>query len=185
MFHHGEPMLHFNDEIRRSVTLLRSHSIRIEDGLTEQELANCEERFDFRFPLDLREFLQIVLPTGQGFPNWRCGDEAILRERLVWPFEGMAFDIEHNSFWLDGWGVRPSGLPEAIAVARRHVGTAPKLIPVFSHRYLPDEPTMAGNPFSPYIRRTSSTTERISGTILNRSLDHMARDGMPGNSMQS
>jgi hypothetical protein len=58
----------------------------------------------------------------------------------------MAFDIEHNKFWLDEWGPQPSSIAEAIEVGRRHFDAAPKLIPVCSHRYLPSEPLVAGNP---------------------------------------
>jgi hypothetical protein len=102
--------------------------------------------------------LQTALPVGiesrwgsDAFPNWRSEDESPLRERLAWPFEGIGFDIDHSTFWLDEWGPRPSGLNDAIEVARRHVQGAPKLIPVCSHRYLPSEPPLAGNPvFSVY-----------------------------------
>jgi hypothetical protein len=139
-------MAQFSDEIQKSVSLLRSRGIIIEQGLSNKELIDCEERYGFRFPPDLREFLQCAFPLGQAFPNWRSGDDAILRERLDWPFEGMAFDIEHNTFWLDEWGIKPSSLPEALEVARRTFEKAPKLIPVYAHRYLPDEPRLAGNP---------------------------------------
>jgi hypothetical protein len=139
-------MAQFKDEIHRSVDLLRSHGVIIEHGLSEKELAYCEERYGFQFPPDLREFLQSAFPVGKGFPNWRSDEAASLHERLDWPFEGIAFDIENNVFWLADWGVKPSRLPEAIAVARRHVEKAPKLIPVYSHRYIPEEPKMAGNP---------------------------------------
>jgi len=138
-------MIHFNGDICRSVTHLRSCSVQIEAGLTEQEIATCEVRFGFRFPPDLRAFLQSALPIGQGFPNWRRVDDATLRERLDWPFIGIAFDIEHGGFWFDEWGERPSELTDALTIARHHVGAAPKLIPVYSHRYIPETPAIAGN----------------------------------------
>jgi hypothetical protein len=138
-------MAQFSDEIKRATSLLRDCDI--EGGLSDRELADCEVRFGFRFPPDLREFLQSVLPVGQGFPNWRStAEERNLRERLDWPFLGMAFDIEHNQLWLDEWGVKPTALAEAIAVARTNFEAAPTLIPVFSHRYIPEEPELAGNP---------------------------------------
>jgi hypothetical protein len=143
----------FREQALRSVDLLRSRRVIFEDGLSAKEVAACEARFGFRFPPDLRAFLENALPVsiesdddGNTFPNWRSGDEGKLRERVNWPFEGMAFDIENNQFWLEDWGRRPSSLADAIAVARRHVDAAPKLIPVFSHRYVPDEPEMADNP---------------------------------------
>jgi hypothetical protein len=69
-----------------------------------------------------------------------------LEWQVGWPSEGIAFDIEHNIFWLDAWGPKPDGLQGAIEIARHHVMAAPTLIPVYSHRYLPAEPVLAGNP---------------------------------------
>lgn len=136
----------FKDAIETSVGLMKAQGVIFEDGLSDKETGGCEERFGFRFPPDLRDFLQSALPVGDAFPNWRSGEEGSLRERLKWPFEGMVLDIKNNAFWPDEWGPQPSNVPEAINVARRHVEAAPKLIPVFSHRYLPDEPHLAGNP---------------------------------------
>jgi len=143
----------FEEAIRSSIELLKSRHVVFEDGLSDLEIYQCEQRFEIRFPPDLRAFLQTLLPVGiesdwgrDAFPNWRSNDEARLLERLNWPFDGIAFDIENNSFWLDDWGPRPGGLQEALQVARRHVEAAPKLIPVCSHRYLPSEPLIAGNP---------------------------------------
>jgi hypothetical protein len=63
----------------------------------------------------------------------------------------MCFDIEHNEFWLEEWGPKPSELAEAFAIAQVAVAEAPTLIPIFSHRYIPDEPSLIGNPvFSVY-----------------------------------
>ncbi len=144
-------MAQFDDEIRKALTLMRPHGIAIEDGLSEDELAASEKRFGFQFPPDLRELLRSAFPVGPSLPNWRSGNESELRDRLGWPFDGMAFDIEHNGFWLDEWGTRPGGLRDAICVARSHLEKSPKLIPVYGHRYLPEEPLLAGNPvFSVY-----------------------------------
>jgi hypothetical protein len=58
----------------------------------------------------------------------------------------LAFDIENNGFWNQEWGEKPSGLEVALATAKRCFAAAPKLIPLYSHRYLPAEPVSAGNP---------------------------------------
>jgi hypothetical protein len=58
----------------------------------------------------------------------------------------MAFDIEQNSFWLDSFGTRPPVLAEALRIAKQHFDNAPKLIPVYAHRYIPSDPSAAGNP---------------------------------------
>jgi len=122
------------------------YRVGFDAGLTNDELASCEQRFGFRFPPDLREFLQAGLPCGPQFPDWRSGDEASLREWLDLPRRGVLFDVEHNGFWLDEWGNKPETLAAAVEAASARVLAAPKLIPVFSHRMMPDEPHLPGNP---------------------------------------
>jgi hypothetical protein len=49
------------------------------------------------------------------------------------------------------WGERPASPDDRKEVLRSVVARAPKLIPLFNHRYLPEEPHEAGNPvFSVY-----------------------------------
>lgn len=122
------------------------HRIAFDAGLTAAEVASAEGRFGFRFPPDLRDLLQTALPRGAGFPDWRSGDEAALRAWLESPRQGVLFDVEHNGFWLDAWGPRPDGPATAVRVAGQAVGSAPRLVPVFGHRFIPDEPHLPGNP---------------------------------------
>jgi hypothetical protein len=122
------------------------HWINFDAGLTDAEVALTEARFGFRFPPDLRAFLQTALPRGPRFPDWRSGDEAALRDWLDMPRQGVLFDVEHNGFWLEEWGPRPGPVEEALRVAGELVAAAPRLIPVYSHRMMPDDPHLAGNP---------------------------------------
>jgi hypothetical protein len=122
------------------------HRVDFDAGLTNEEVATCEQRFGFRFPPDLREFLQTGLPRGPQFPDWRAGDEAALREWLDLPRQGVLFDVKQNGFWLDEWGSRPATADAAMEVASALVQAAPRLIPVYSHRMMPDEPHLPGNP---------------------------------------
>lgn len=115
-------------------------------GLTEREIAAVEKFLGVALPPDLAAFLAEGLPVGPRFPDWRDLGGERLRAQLDWPFDGIAFDIEHNGFWFEAWGPRPDALADAIAVARAHVAAAPKLIPLYAHRYLPAEPALAGNP---------------------------------------
>jgi hypothetical protein len=114
--------------------------------LTDVEVANAEDRFGFRFPPDLRDFLQTALPDGPQFPDWRAGDEAALRDWLDRPRRGMLYDIENSGFWLEEWGPRPSSVGDALRLGGELVSAAPRLIPVYSHRMMPDEPHLPGNP---------------------------------------
>jgi hypothetical protein len=122
------------------------HCIEFDAGLSVEEVAKVESRFGFRFPPDLRAFLQTALPRGEQFPDWRSGEESALRDWLDLPRQGILFDIEHNGFWLSEWGPQPKSLEEAFRIASALVAAAPKLIPIFLHRMMPDEPHLAGNP---------------------------------------
>lgn len=126
---------------------------RFAPGLAEREFASLEAKFEIVFPPDLRAWLASRLPTGPRWPEWRAAlstkssdADAQLRSRLNWPLDGMLFDIENNSFWDPAWGEKPDRLEDACAIATGAVRAAPRLIPVYSHRYMPAEPYAAGNP---------------------------------------
>jgi hypothetical protein len=125
---------------------LREKGITIGPGLTDEEVNAIENDCSFRFPLDLRQFLQCGLPVSPQFPNWRAGTRDDIQSRLNWPTDGILFDIEHNSFWLSDWGQRPIDLSDAKRFATDKIRQAPVLVPVYGHRYLPSEPTLPGNP---------------------------------------
>src|SRR5262249_15149234 len=78
--------------------------------------------------------------------DWRSGDEAQLQDWLDLPRRGVVFDVEHNEFWLEEWGLRPETLAAAQRVAEQLVAAAPRLVPVYMHRMMPAEPHLPGNP---------------------------------------
>lgn len=131
---------------RAELDLLREAGVPVGPGLSTAELARVESVVQASLPPDLRSFLGEGLPLGDRYPNWREPDAPEVRDQLAWPFEGIAFDIEHNAFWLDAWGRRPSRLDDALQIARAQVAAAPRLIPIRGHRYLPAEPFLPGNP---------------------------------------
>lgn len=120
--------------------------IQIEPGLTDAEVVDAESRFGFRFPPDLREFLQTGLPIGRQFPDWRSGETQELHDWLDLPRQGVLFDVENNDFWLEEWGEQPSSLDDARRIVNELIDAAPRLIPVYGHRMIPDEPHLPGNP---------------------------------------
>jgi hypothetical protein len=127
------------------IDVLKGRGVSLEKGLSSAEMASLEDLCGFSWPPDLRVFLQLALPTGSGFPNWRGSYEAI-RELLALPVEGICFDIEWNDFWFSAWGTRPKDMKAALATARSFVEDVPRLVPVYFHRFLPSEPLESGNP---------------------------------------
>jgi len=130
------------------VAALRKHHDfqRFESGLTDSEVANIERNFRFVFPPDLRMVLQYALPIGRSFPDWRNGPEEQLLLQLSRPLEGILFDVEANVDWPLEWGPRPADRDGRSRKVSELVGNAPRLVPIYSHRYIPAEPNKAGNP---------------------------------------
>lgn len=129
-----------------ALQLLRAAGVRLEPGLTPDELAAIDRRFGFEFNPDHRGLLQLALPSGDGWPDWRDGDAEALRRRLDAPLHGLLFDVEHNGFWPAPWGSRPTDLDEALATARHRLATVPRLVPVYRARYAPAAPAPANSP---------------------------------------
>lgn len=125
-------------------------------GLTSTEFARIERDYEFEFADDHRAFLAAGLPlnapgakdrAGRGpWPDWRDGDPGDLQKQLRWPVEGALFDVENNALWHPTWGQRPADTSKALSTARRHLTRAPKMIPVYAHRYLPAGRGTCGHP---------------------------------------
>lgn len=118
------------------VELLRSLGVALDAGLSETELGHLEAELGFSFGPEQRQLLRLALPVGTGWPDWRNGSRAELAERLSRPVSGVLFDVRHAGFWPDAWGPRPRRASERDAQARAHLAEAPRLVPLYSHRYL-------------------------------------------------
>lgn len=138
------------------IQLLTDKGVHFDSGLTDGEIVQVELKFNFEFPPDLKLFLQIALPASDSFVNWRTAltskeefDKTL--SRLNWPLEGMLFDVQSNGFWIDSWGTIPKDNESKSLIVKKHYALYPKLIPIYSHRYIPSEPNESGNPvFSIY-----------------------------------
>jgi len=64
--------------------------------------------------------------------------------------------------WLLEWGQRPKLMEEAKVLVEEHVKKAPRLIPIYGQRMMPDRPHLTGNPILRFTNPTSSTTASIS-----------------------
>lgn len=143
-------------QTKNIIQILTGKGIYFDSGLTNDEVSKVEIKFDFKFPPDLKLFLQTGLPISENFVNWRFGlkskDEANkINSRLEWPLEGMLFDIRFNEYWGESWEEKPIKYQKKVLIAKRHYKTYPKLIPIYSHRYVPSRPNESGNPiFSIY-----------------------------------
>lgn len=138
------------------IDCLASCGIRFEAGLTDIEVAEVQEKFGFVFPPDLKQLLQQALPVTKSFVNWRKGLHNIytarkIKARMKWPSQCIGFYVEDHSMWLPEWGDKPIEEAEKLDVVKKNLQSVSKLIPIYSHRYIPAQPSEEGNPvFSVY-----------------------------------
>lgn len=111
-------------------------------GFTQDDLDDAQARYGLRFPPDLVALLRDRRLDARY--DWSAECPAI-REMLNWPFELLQFDVE-NGFWYPDWGERPARKEERDEVLRDALRRAPRLIPIYLHRFLPDSPCEDGNP---------------------------------------
>jgi hypothetical protein len=122
-------------------------------GYSHREIDDIQERWNLRFPPDLIDLLLLHRPLvhGPASFDWLLTDTAVIQDRLDWPFEGFWFDVAHNGVWWPTWGSKLANDEEQRERLKTVLAEAPKLIPLFGHRYIPDEPCESGNPvFSVY-----------------------------------
>jgi cell wall assembly regulator SMI1 len=118
------------------------------EGHTQDELDRAQELFGVTFPPDLVAFYLEKRPAETY--DWTKDHDSIWR-MLAWPYEGLWFDVVHNGLWWDSWGSKPERRSDQQDVLRAVLAAAPRLIPLFGHRFIPQSPCEAGNPvFSVY-----------------------------------
>jgi len=135
----------------RIIKLLKEKGVSFDSGLTDIEIEKIKNEFGIIFPNDLKLLLQTELPVSSGFVHWRLGinsekGKQEIENRLNWPLEGLLFDIKNNSFWLDKWGSKSADYSKQKKIAVNELEQQPKLIPIYSHRYLSNEPCEMSNP---------------------------------------
>ncbi len=116
-------------------------------GLPDAFIGAIEQQWAVRFPSDYRLFLRhLHAPVRPSrFSNWLTGTDEIHAAFDALP-DGICFDVEHNDLWRPAWGERPVTPEARAAVVREQLRRAPRLIPIYGHRYLLAEPWQAGNP---------------------------------------
>lgn len=138
--------------VGRAIERLRVAKVQLAPGLSDAEVSQIQEQLGIEFGPEHRELVQSVLPIGEAaWPNWRSGALDDLRSRINWPVDGLLFDVHNNAFWPSSWGQRPDSREERESRARDQLARAPRLLPIYSHRYLPGDPAYGPNPvFSVY-----------------------------------
>ncbi|MCR5837526.1 MAG: hypothetical protein K6G88_13570 [Lachnospiraceae bacterium] len=83
--------------------------------------------------------LKEILPISKGFYNWRDqSDNNInyIKSSIARPISDI-YELAADVYWNDSWGEEPCDSKTIEEVVRKKILSAPKLIPVFAHRYMP------------------------------------------------
>lgn len=140
---------------------------RWQAGLDEPGIDALEQQWELQFPKDFRQFLSVLNAPDRGMYtvswsdetddgleevdddvsiyDWNKDDELLI-SILDAPLQGLLFDVEENSLWLNSWGKRPGKDTDVRKKVTELVAAAPKLIPITGHRYLLASSLAAGNP---------------------------------------
>lgn len=137
-------------QTKQIINLLGHKGVLFEDGLSDLEVLQIQEKFAVQFPPDLKQFLQTRLPISDRFVNWRQGLADMetakgIVDRLSWPLDGILWDLR-NDAWLSIWGNKPKIHEDKVAIAKSCYAQVPKMVPIYSHRYIPSDPDESGNP---------------------------------------
>lgn len=115
------------------------NGVIFENGLTSDEVVQIEKIYNIDFPCSLKDFLMMALPISTGFYNWRNFDSDninIIKQVISKPIvdiDQMAKDI----YWCDDWGKEPNNEKDIVKEVRERLKQAPRLLPVYIHRYVP------------------------------------------------
>ena len=125
------------------IKLLKDKGIKFDAGLTQSELEKIYEIYKIKFPLSLKSFLTTALPVSDGFCDWRdlsSGNIMKIKNTMQHFYEfvkSASFEeyISNSTYSLDQWcKISREQRVEVVAELYRN---APKIIPVYSHRFMP------------------------------------------------
>ena len=137
------------DKYQSIVSKLKTKQVVFDKGMSLSEIKETEKLFDISFPIELMRFYSVGLPVSKGFYNWRDVQKdnvQLIKDALDMPLKGLIYDLEVNNLWCDDWGEKPTDIREAQNVMLKHYDRAPKMVPIYSHRYMPYIPNATDIP---------------------------------------
>lgn len=117
---------------------LKEKGIIFEDGLTVNEISKIENIYGIHIPKNLEKLYMACMPISNGFYNWRDFSQEninFIKETMIAPFESVILDTEDIE-WCETWGSEPIDSLEREKIIKQKLNMAPKLIPLYIHRYI-------------------------------------------------
>ena len=121
------------------INLLKKKNIVLDIGLAFDELVEIENIYGVKFPNSLRNFLMTTLPISKGFYNWRNKEQEnveFIKSVINQPIKYIN-EMPEEIYWCEEWGEKPEDGEIFNSEVKRRLQSAPKLLPIFQHRYIP------------------------------------------------
>ena len=121
------------------ISFLAACGVDFAPGLAQDEVERIEKIYGIQFPKSLRTFLMEALPVSAGFYNWRDFQPTnINRIKQVMNLPAKQIqEYAQEVEWNEEWGEKPDNLEDLEQVVRKRLECAPRLMPVYAHRYIP------------------------------------------------
>lgn len=113
--------------------------IQVEKGLSAEEIKEIEETYGIVFPKSLRLLLMCALPVSLGFVNLRdktTENVERIKNRIKDPIEWIKEHAE-DVYCFDQYGNDAKSPAEIREYVLSIIDDAPKIIPIYSHRFIP------------------------------------------------
>ncbi|MDE6847445.1 MAG: hypothetical protein K2J99_16995 [Lachnospiraceae bacterium] len=121
------------------ISALRQKGIEFAIGLSDEEFYWIEQEYAIVFPEELKKIYKVTLPVSKGFYNWRDRSKenvANIKRVMQVPIQGIVDNMDEID-WNEEWGEEPSSLEKRKIKIEDMMLKAPKLIPIYLHRYMP------------------------------------------------
>lgn len=160
--------------------LLVQRGILLEKEMSEEEISEVEKAYDLVFPEPLRTFYMEMLPVSEGFVNWRdrsAKNRELVKRWIQSPIDEILAVIKEEEnddpVFLE---LREELKKDPVAFSQ----SIPKMIPIYSHRYLPaipgdchpvfsivgDDVIIYGRDLEDYFQQEFGDTKRTGGFAL-------------------
>ncbi len=123
---------------KKIIKKLKAKGVVFEPGLKDKDLKEIEYRYNIHFPEELKRLFTYALPISEGFYNWRDfspENVGLINFAIETPYLGIKGNIE-EILWNNQWGREPENMIVRNDIILSKMQNAPKLIPLYKHRYL-------------------------------------------------
>jgi hypothetical protein len=143
----GKPDEYFSEIAKEKYNeilgMLKKKKYDVLPGMKIGQINAVENTYGITFPTSLADFYSCGVPMPKAplsdFPDWNNLDPqniSDIKKRISAPIDNLRYAVKKD-FWINAWGERPENDKDALAIFDSLAEKAPKLIPIYSHRYIP------------------------------------------------